>query len=438
MTLVHNTILAGMDPEQLDLHSCWLDIGTRDYVPDQPRGHNNRIEPFTLLWKVIAINTYTGDFLKSSPERLFQQVTSATGAVTPGCPRSREPAVIRAKAYNCNKELFSVMYSNYRLFGSGYLPLLAFDDEMINDLSSSSQNRERGSKTQLSRNAILKAWSANKRHLRSISDPEALSNYGVRKEVTLRFDIVLMMWASGYFQATRESHTGPLDWTIPLTGEDHVHFPFWTVPTRDINAMIFTQAARLVLPLDHLFNEAGASSVEQPARFDVADRHVHRILGFYTAQMFCRLLIHSFVGEQMLDYDHWIWLPRWWVRNSQSRDRGELLERQGLGLESAIMTSGMLWIPLAKMDWKRGHLALETLVNLYIPRSPLHPRLASQVNVQTLTVSKITVDVFFQQWLKEARAAFESDREEKAEELVKQAFLLQRKKLQEHIISTFF
>ncbi|KAL6408153.1 hypothetical protein AUP68_08527 [Ilyonectria robusta] len=202
------------------------------------------------------------------------------------------------------------MYSNYRLFGSGYLPLLAFDDEMINDLSSSSQNRERGSKTQLSRNAILKAWSANKRHLRSISDPEALSNYGVRKEVTLRFDIVLMMWASGYFQATRESHTGLLDWTIPLTGEDHVHFPFWTVPTRDINAMIFTQAARLVLPLDHLFNEAGASSVEQPARFDVADRHVHRILGFYTAQMFCRLLIHSFAGEQMLDYEHWIWLPR--------------------------------------------------------------------------------------------------------------------------------
>ncbi|KAH7109524.1 hypothetical protein EDB81DRAFT_929650, partial [Dactylonectria macrodidyma] len=51
MALVHNTILAGMDPEQLDLHSCWLDIGTRDYVPDQSRGHNNRIEPFTLLWK---------------------------------------------------------------------------------------------------------------------------------------------------------------------------------------------------------------------------------------------------------------------------------------------------------------------------------------------------------------------------------------------------
>ncbi|KAJ9419115.1 hypothetical protein QL093DRAFT_2354322 [Fusarium oxysporum] len=63
------------------------------------------------------------------------------------------------------------------------------------------------------------------------------------------------------------------------------------------------------------------------------------------------------------------------------------------------------------MDWQRGHLALDVLVGLYIPRTPLHPRLASQVNVQTLTVSKITVDMFFQQWLKEARVAFESNPE---------------------------
>ncbi|KAI7759596.1 hypothetical protein LZL87_013997 [Fusarium oxysporum] len=84
MTLVHDTILSGMDPERLDLHSCWLDIGTRDYVPDQNRGSDNRVEPFTLLWKT-------------------------------------------------------------------------FDDEMIGDLSSSSQSRERGTRTQLSRPAILKA-----------------------------------------------------------------------------------------------------------------------------------------------------------------------------------------------------------------------------------------------------------------------------------------
>ncbi|KAI8654221.1 hypothetical protein NCS56_01378800 [Fusarium sp. Ph1] len=215
MTLIHDTILSGMDPEKMDLHSCWLDIGTRDYVPDQKRGSDNRVKPFTLLWKsdchqhlhrrLSAIAPATP--LAASHFRSFllrdigtyHSRIKATGAVTPGCPRSREPAVIRAKAYNCNKELFSVMYSNYRLFGSGYLPLLAFDDEMIDDLSSSSQSRERGTRTQLSRAAILKAWNANKRYLRSVSDPKMLSNYGVRKEVTLRFDIILMMWANGYF-----------------------------------------------------------------------------------------------------------------------------------------------------------------------------------------------------------------------------------------------
>ncbi|KAH6984194.1 hypothetical protein BKA56DRAFT_642522 [Ilyonectria sp. MPI-CAGE-AT-0026] len=398
LTLVHDSILAGMDPDQLDLHSYWLDIGTRDYVPDPPRGITSAVEPFTVLWKSHChhhlhkrLSEITPDTpISASHFRSFllrdigtyHSRLKATGAVTPGCPRSREPAVIRAKAYNCNKELFSVMYSNYRLFGSGYLPLLAFDNEMINDLSSSSQNRKRGSKTQLSRGAILKAWNANKRHLRSVSDPKVLSNYGVRKEVTLRFDIILMMWASGYFQATRESHTGPLDRTAPLLAEPSVYLPFWTIPTKDINPMIFTQAARFVLPLDHLFFEA----------------------------------VHSFIGEKMLNYDKWIWLSRWTVPNRYFHRREELLERQGLGLEGPIMTSGMLWIPPAKMDWQRSHLALDILVNLYIPRSLLHPRLASQANVHTLTVSKITVD--------EARAAFESDRKEEAEELVEQAFSL--------------
>ncbi|KAL9563949.1 hypothetical protein ACKAV7_011984 [Fusarium commune] len=454
MTLVHDTILSGMDPEQLDLHSCWLDIGTRDYVLDQNRGSANRVEPFTLLWKsdchqnlhqrLSAIAPATP--LAASHFRSFllrdigtyHSRIKATGAVTPGCPRSREPAVIRAKAYNCNKELFSVMYSNYRLFGSGYLPLLAFDDEMIDDLSSSSQSRKRGTRTQLSRAAILKAWNANKRHLRSVSDPKMLSNYVVRKEVTLRFDIILMMWTIGYFQATRESHTGPLNQTAPLVEELGLHhLPFWTIPTKEINAILFTQAARFVLPLDHLFFRASTGFAEQPSQSNVVERYVQSILGFYTAQMLCRLLVHSFIGEKMLHYDQWIWLSRWTVLNRPSRRREELLERQGLGLEDTIMTSGMLWIPSAKMDWQRGHLALDVLVSLYIPRNPLHPRLASQVNVQTLTVSKITVDMFFQQWLKEARVAFESNQHQEAEELVERAFSLAVEEIAKRIINIF-
>ncbi|KAJ0140644.1 hypothetical protein HZ326_16483 [Fusarium oxysporum f. sp. albedinis] len=313
MGLVHDTVLSGMDPEQIDLHSCWLDIGMRDYVPDRLRGNDNRTEPFTLLWKTPdtpLLASRFRSFLLRDIGTYHCQI-KAKGVDTPGCPRSRDPAVIRAKAYNCNKELFSVMYSNYRLFGSGYLPLLAFDDDMIKDLSSSSQSRERGSKTQLSRGAILKAWNANKRHLRSVSNPNTLSNYRIRKEVTLRFDIILVMWASGYFRATHENIIGPLDQTAPLQGESNVrHLPFWTILTKDINALIFAQAARFVLPLDYLFFQAGTGLSEQRAQSDVAQWYGQRILSFYTAQMLCRLLVHSFVGEKMLSYDQWIWLAR--------------------------------------------------------------------------------------------------------------------------------
>ncbi|KAL6409105.1 hypothetical protein AUP68_05475 [Ilyonectria robusta] len=45
-----------------------------------------------------------------------------------GHPGAREPGIIRAKAYNCHKELFGVVYGDHRLFGSGRLPLLAFDE----------------------------------------------------------------------------------------------------------------------------------------------------------------------------------------------------------------------------------------------------------------------------------------------------------------------
>ncbi|KAH6867272.1 hypothetical protein B0T10DRAFT_534293 [Thelonectria olida] len=48
----------------------------------------------------------------------------------------------------------------------------------------------------------------------------------------------------------------------------------------------------------------------------------------------------------------------------------------------------MLWIPCDLIDWRRGHLSLETLVDLYIPRSPLQARLAHQTNVQFLTTSQ--------------------------------------------------
>ncbi|KAH6987160.1 hypothetical protein EDB80DRAFT_178225 [Ilyonectria destructans] len=38
-----------------------------------------------------------------------------TRTSNPGHPDSRQPGIIHAKAYNCNKELFGVMFRDYQL-----------------------------------------------------------------------------------------------------------------------------------------------------------------------------------------------------------------------------------------------------------------------------------------------------------------------------------
>ncbi|KAH7142563.1 hypothetical protein B0J13DRAFT_636000 [Dactylonectria estremocensis] len=300
-----------------------------------------------------------------------------------GYPDNRQTGIVRAKAYSSNKELFAVMFSNYNLFGSGFLPLLALDEGMIQDLALMTQDRQRAYVSQLNRTSLLRAWEANKRHLQAISNPKALTNYGLRKEVTFSLAPILMMLADGFFDPDRNPHTDSLSRAVPHHPQAGEHYPFWAVPTRDINALIFTQAARLVVPLDHLFQEATLTSPDQDTPRNPAESSIRRILSLYTAQLFCRLLIHNFSSERELNYDKWIWLSLWRVR---ARGRS-LKERRGLGLEAPLNASGMLWIPRTQFDWRRGHLALGILVQLYIPRNPLQTRLASQANIQALTTT---------------------------------------------------
>ncbi|CAG7561837.1 unnamed protein product [Fusarium equiseti] len=58
LVLFRDAILAGLDPEHLDLHSCWLDLGMRDHVSRQHQGQassqndqSSQHEPWTLPWK---------------------------------------------------------------------------------------------------------------------------------------------------------------------------------------------------------------------------------------------------------------------------------------------------------------------------------------------------------------------------------------------------
>ncbi|KAJ3469891.1 hypothetical protein MRS44_003956 [Fusarium solani] len=318
-----------------------------------------------------------------------------------------------------------VLDLEFKLFSSGHLPLLAFDEGMLKDLAGMDQNRQRAFVPQPNRSHLLHVWDANKRHLRAISSLRRHPNFGVRKEVTLRLDVILAMWADGALEPSRSPHTGPMAWDVPLDGGDDarasgMHCRFWAIPTEVMTSFVSTQAARLIHPLDHIFQEVTRKEGEQPSS---STDPVRQILAFYTAQLFCRLLIYALDDEEEQNLDNWIWRSVWTVR-TRGRGEGSVKERRGLGLGAHINASGLLWIPHGHIDWQRGLISLEVLVNLYMSRSPLQTRLAHQPNVQALTITQVTVELLFQQVVRDAREAYDQGHNEKAEKLAGRAIVL--------------
>lgn len=427
-----SAVLQALDPVHLDIHSCWIDIGARDYVASDPPHSTARRGPFTVLWKSQCHSHLHEQISRIAPESRsdavkfqkfllrdigdYQVKAKRTRATNPGHPHERRPGVIRAKAYSCHKELFSVMFSDYEIFGSSFLPLLALSEGMLSDLSANNRGRRQASNTtQIRRGALLKAWEANKRHLRATSNTTALANYGIRKEMTFRLDVILRMWHRGYFEPNRSPHVGNRSFKVLDASTDGGHDPFWVVSTRDMNDFVFTQTARFILPLDHLFQKASLRTTISPPAL---------ILAFYTAQLFCRLLTYALASKERFSYDNWIWLPQWTVQTRRKPNTRLLLERRGLGLGMAIEDSGMLWIPPSSLDWYGGHIALEVLVQLYIPRNPFQRGLVSQMSIQRFTVSKVAIEVCLRQLLQHARSEFEHGRRHTAEELVERVLRL--------------
>ncbi|KAG7001606.1 hypothetical protein FocnCong_v011316 [Fusarium oxysporum f. sp. conglutinans] len=415
-------VLEAFDPHQIDIRSCWLDIGSRDHADEPSRLASTSTGPLTLLWKDRCNHALHERICKLVPESppdatyyrsflfrdasTYQSKSKPTRTSNPGNPYSVEPGIIRAKAYNCIKEMFAVMHSDYHIFGSGFLPLLSLSDEMIDDFWTSSHNCQQAPTTQISRSSLLRSWEANKRHLRSILQANILADYGVCKEITFRLETILVMWDRCYFDPEMNPHVGQISRRVSLASDDSEHSPFWILPTQDLKALILTQAARLVLPLDHLFDQALAQQSVETSNTNKGEVSVQLILSLYTAQLLCRLLIHTLNENESIAYDDWIWLNEWVVRDRSDPHRFRL-RRQGLGLDKSFAASGMLWIPSETMDWYNGHISLHRLVNLYVPRSPLQSYLASQSNIQSLTTSKVTVEILLLQRLEKIRQLFD-------------------------------
>ncbi|EXK76443.1 hypothetical protein FOQG_18817 [Fusarium oxysporum f. sp. raphani 54005] len=445
LALFRDMVLAGLDASQIDMHSCWLDVGMRDHVrppssPSLANGDGIDTKPWTLLWKsaccdhlhdqlggVVPEASLVADQYRSYLLRdvgTYYAKAKPSRASNPGHPEARSPGIIRAKAYNCSKDLFGVMFSDYQLFSSGLLPLLAFDEAMLKGLAATDQNRQRAFVSQLNRSHLVDAWEANKRHMRAVATLKRYPNFGIRKEVTLRLDVILAMWADGMLDPDQNPHTGPVCWNAPLTSSaSDQHCPFWVLRTETVVKFVSTQAARFVLPLDHIFSQASKQVARPLSSSSSSLDPVQQILGLYTAQLLCRLLIHSVDDEQEYGFDNWIWRPTWTVR-TRGRGQRSLKQRRGLGLGDTIDTSGTLWIPDNHFNWQRGHIALEVLIDLYISRNPLQAKLARQSNVQALTANQVTIELRFQQLTSNARIEYDQGHREDAERLAGRAITL--------------
>lgn len=203
------------------------------------------------------------------------------------------------------------MFSDYKLYGLGFLPLLVLNEGVIKSLLYKSQDCQRAAVPRVDRKRLHRVWEANRRHMRAISQLKALTNYGVRKEMTFRLDAIISMQSWGLFDPVRRPHMGLLSRVIPLNPQTDVHYSFWIVYTKDLNAFIFTQAVRIILPLDHLFRETGPAEADANANANANDDDddgdsydknaddnaespsAQQVLAFYTAQLFCWLLIDT-------------------------------------------------------------------------------------------------------------------------------------------------
>ena len=71
-----------------------------------------------------------------------------------------------------------------------------------------------------------------------------------------------------------------------------------------MTSFISTQATRLILPLDHIFQEATRKEGKQ---LSSSTDPIRQILTFYTAQLFYRLLIYALNDEEEeQNFDNWI------------------------------------------------------------------------------------------------------------------------------------
>jgi hypothetical protein len=92
------------------------------------------------------------------------------------------------------------------------------------------QKGRAATRSALAPKSLYAAWDANKRHLLSITSQEHPVSYAVRKEVTVRLDVILVMFSRGEFDPIAQPHMGEIESTMtPQSAQAKWHHPFWIV-----------------------------------------------------------------------------------------------------------------------------------------------------------------------------------------------------------------
>lgn len=140
--------------------------------------------------------------------------------------------------------------------------------------------------------------------MKSILDAEIVASYGVRKEATFRLSPILAILSRGYFSSELSPHVSSATSVMPPRASTYGHYPFWIVPTKDIKALLVTQAARLIVPLEHLFRQASPDGIKEIASARGSDSSARLVLAYYTAELLYRLLVYTLGSEKQFPHEN--------------------------------------------------------------------------------------------------------------------------------------
>lgn len=428
MDAFDHRILQGLCMEHVDTKSSTIDIGFRD-MPEPYRDDDSGEEKqVTLLWKRPCLDHFHKQMVAQSPDMQLQKELfpgfnirdaptydakpkgirgRAPKRSDPGHPDCTKLGVFHAKAYNCDKERFSVLSGERQMFDEPNFAAQALKDSMMHDIFVASHDPSNAVTGAPLRAKLEAAWEASKHRLRLVAQQTVpCHGYAARKETTFRLDVILWMRRQGYFTVSGHGESESLSAVggavrIQLGANNNAgqHYPYWVLDTASVNEFVCTSSLRFIQPLEHIFRLGRQEEASSSSK--ICARSIAR---FYTARMLLRLLMSSLSSERRWPSDRWIWEREWSVKARKDDGQRGRVVRRGLGLQASVEAYGLVWLGDADFNWLHSHIALERLLCVHMTRHPQHPSWAAESNVKGFAHGNVSTLYMMEDLLLKAKA----------------------------------